>query len=80
MEYKLHEQDVNMGNEDTWTLIVPAEKAELYVKHWWSHRDGKYDFKTGTKMLTLEDLKRSKQWLYEKAVEYLKAIGYGIPQ
>jgi hypothetical protein len=74
VEYLLHEQDVNMGNEDSWTLVIPDDKSDVYVNHRWSHRVGSYNFKSGEEKLSLEGLRKSKQWLYKKAVEYLESI------
>lgn len=78
MKYRLHDQDTNGGNEDTWDIIISDGMVEVRIIHWWSHKDGQYEFKTGKEELTLNELKTKRQWLYKKAVSYLTSIGYDV--
>lgn len=72
MEFLLHSQDVKMGNEDDWTLVISEDKSTAHIHHWWSHRDRSiFQFKDGNENISLKDFKLKKPNLYQKAIAIL---------
>lgn len=55
LQMELKSKDINMGNEDTWTLVFDEIKGRFHVNHWWSHRKGgSLDFNSGSKEENIE--------------------------
>ena len=72
MKFLLDSQDIKMGNEDEWNLIISDDKSVAYIQHWWSHRDGSiFKFKSGTKDIQLKDFKSESPYLHQKALDIL---------
>ncbi|MDO8630471.1 MAG: hypothetical protein Q7R41_08255 [Phycisphaerales bacterium] len=71
------QQDVSMGNEDSYSLVFDTEKAEFFVEHWWSHRESgsQYDFESRTEKLTIAELKVNHRHQFDKLVALLREIG-----
>ncbi len=74
--YLIDERDVNMGNEDSWTLVVNGALDDAHVHHWWSHRHGQYEFKSGSADLSLAEFKQKDARRYERVTAKLREIGF----
>lgn len=71
LKLKLDSRDVNMGNEDEWTLCFDEEAGEFFVHHGWSHRKtgSSYDYESGNKDCPTNEFK-------ELIARRLKDIGF----
>nr|CAP47723.1 putative integron gene cassette protein [uncultured bacterium] len=71
LKLTLDSRDVNMGNEDRWTLCFDEEKGRFFVQHWRSHRKSgsSFDFESDTEERSVEEFK-------ELIAERLKANGF----
>ena len=80
LKKQFHQQDINMGNEDTFDLVFDAERAEFFIEHWWSHRKTgsrmTFEWDTGTKRISLADFKKEHGHRLEKLVTMLRGAGF----
>lgn len=74
--FRIDQRDVKMGNEDEWTLVVNSALNEAHVHHWWSHRHGSFDFKSGAVDLSLSEFKQRDARRYDMVVNKLREIGF----
>lgn len=75
-KYLIDDRDVNMGNEDSWTLVVDDALTTAHIDHWWSHRKGRYNFKSGSRQLTLAEFRDGDPRRYERVVAKLREVGF----
>lgn len=71
-------RDINMGNEDTFSLIFDEKKVEFAIEHWWSHRESgtAFSFAGGTKRLSLSEFKAEHGHQFEELVTFLLELGF----
>ena len=76
-EFNLKTRSINMGDEDSWDLVVSDDLGSACVTHWWSRRSGGItSFNNDSVEISLEDFKRSDPDLFLEAADKLRGINF----